>query len=347
MKTLIIGGGLSGLALAEKLEDTGHDYHLLEARPHFGGRISTQRYGAGHYDMGPAWFWPGQPRIATLVAKLGLKAFHQFSAGEFSYEDASGRVQRGHSLMSMEGSLRLEGGFQALVHALEHRLPEQRKERNARVIHLSRSAGLCRALLSDGRTFETERIVLAMPPRLAAQFLYEPALPDPALADMAACPTWMAGQAKAVAVYEAPFWREKGLSGHAMSHCGPLVEIHDASPASGGPYALFGFFGPPPRIRREAPDPQKDVVTQLTRLFGEAAGQPNAIFIKDWAMDPLTATQNDMLQPGLHPRYGLPESLAHLWDGQLVFAGTEVAREFGGYIEGALEAAEAAAALVQ
>ncbi len=28
-----------------------------------------------------------------------------------------------------------------------------------------------------------------------------------------------------------------------MSRRGPMVEIHDASPSEGGPYALFGFVG--------------------------------------------------------------------------------------------------------
>ena len=35
-----------------------------------------------------------------------------------------------------------------------------------------------------------------------------------------------------------------------------------------------------------------------------------------------------------------------LWDNRLMFAGTEVAAQFGGYLEGALEAAETAAHLI-
>ncbi|MEM1154111.1 MAG: hypothetical protein AAGI44_08210 [Pseudomonadota bacterium] len=57
-------------------------------------------------------------------------------------------------------------------------------------------------------------------------------IPHPELGGV---PTWMAGQAKVVAVYESPFWRDSGFSGDAMSRKGPLIEIHDASPASGEP----------------------------------------------------------------------------------------------------------------
>ena len=41
-----------------------------------------------------------------------------------------------------------------------------------------------------------------------------------------------------------------------------------------------------------------------------------------------------------HPNYGLPCVLSGLWDEALVFVGTEVAPTFGGFLEGALEAAE-------
>jgi monoamine oxidase len=41
MRTLIICGGVSGLALAEALEAQGRDYLLVEARGRFGGRIQT------------------------------------------------------------------------------------------------------------------------------------------------------------------------------------------------------------------------------------------------------------------------------------------------------------------
>ncbi len=42
-----------------------------------------------------------------------------------------------------------------------------------------------------------------------------------------------------------PFWREKGLSGDAMSRYGPLVEVHDATDPKTGLGALFGFVGVP------------------------------------------------------------------------------------------------------
>ncbi len=48
---------------------------------------------------------------------------------------------------------------------------------------------------------------------------------------MQAIPAWMAGYVKVLAVCKAPFWRDVCLSADAMSCHGPLMEIHDASPA--------------------------------------------------------------------------------------------------------------------
>ena len=90
MKTLIIGGGLSGLALADSMQTRDMDFLLLEARNRFGGRIVTETYGSANFDMGPAWFWPGQPRIDKLIELLGLRRFDQYSSGDLLYEDRDG-----------------------------------------------------------------------------------------------------------------------------------------------------------------------------------------------------------------------------------------------------------------
>jgi monoamine oxidase len=340
MKILIIGGGLSGLAFAEMLEPRGHDYMLVEARARFGGRIKTEYHGAGYFDMGPAWFWPDQPRIAALIDRLGLEKFDQFTDGIFAFEDEHGEVERGHGFASMQASWRLKGGFFALTQALANRLPDTRKILNAPVIALSKVDACITATLGNGELLKANRVVLALPPRLAAKITYTPSLPETATQSMQAIATWMAGQAKAVAIYDKPFWREAGMSGNAMSRHGPMVEIHDASPFEGGSYALFGFIGTPPPDRQDEKALHRNCRAQLGRLFGVEAANPLELYIKDWAFDPYTSTQADKSPLYDHPAYGMPGAFNGLWNNSLHFGGTEVAPQFGGYIEGALESAE-------
>lgn len=344
MTTLIIGGGLSGLALADAFEARGHDYLLLEARDRFGGRIQSAQHQSARFDMGPAWFWSGQPRIAALIHRLGLTPFAQYATGNLTFEDAQGHVQHGRGISHMRGSWRLKGGLTALTNALGDSIPENCKRLNAQVQSITLQAQGIAAELTDGSRITADRAVLALPPRIAAGLTFDPALPTATLAAMRAVPTWMAGQAKAVAVYDTPFWREAGLSGSATSRRGPMVEVHDASPAEGGPYALFGFIGIPPEDRRDLPLLRARLCAQLGRLFGPSAAAPAQLFVKDWACDPLTATHADSVPVSTHPAYGLAPQMAHVWNGKLHFAGTEVATEFGGYAEGALEAAQMALA---
>jgi len=344
MQVAIIGGGLAGLALGRHLQRAGADFQLFEARARFGGRIDALRVPGGAVDLGPSWFWPGQPRMAALLKDLKIASFEQFAHGAACYEDDAGRVHMGRGYASMAGALRVKGGVSALIDALADQLPQDRLHLSSAVWTLGEDG---RITLGDGSTAQAETIVLALPPRIAAGLSFAPGLPQGARTAMAAIPTWMAGHAKFTAVYDAPFWRANGLSGDAVSARGPLAEIHDASGRDGTPAALFGFVGVRPQDRAGwAADITEAALDQLARIFGEAARRPLTSALTDWATAPETATTADHAPLRAHPAYGLPAALRGLWGGKLHFASSEVAPEAGGLMEGALAAAGHVAALV-
>ncbi|MEX0339795.1 MAG: flavin monoamine oxidase family protein [Arenibacterium sp.] len=340
MKTgiAIIGGGLSGLALARHLHRAGRDFHLFEARNRLGGRVKSFFHKCGYFDLGPSWFWPGQPRMADLVATFSLPVFEQYATGDILFESRAGDVRRNIGFSSMQGSLRIEGGMRALIDAVADDLPKDRLLLGKKLTSASLENGL---EFGDGTNCKADNIVLAMPPRVAATLALSAAPSASQIEAMQRIPTWMAGHAKFIAIYDHAFWRDGGFSGDATSHHGPLVEIHDASPQGGAPGALFGFLGVPPAARagREA-DVVAAAVAQLGRLFGPAAKAPQETVYQDWTTAPETATQADVQPLNHHPDYGLPSELRGLWQGRLHFCATETASEMGGYLEGALCAAE-------
>jgi monoamine oxidase len=184
-----------------------------------------------------------------------------------------------------------------------------------------------------------------MPPRLIGGIEFLPGLPPRVRAELDAVPGWMAGHAKALALYDRPVWRAAGLSGGAFSQAGPLGEIHDASLPGASEAALFGFFGWPAGLRAARRAALPDLVArQLGTLFGAEAAMPRAVIIQDWASEHFTATAADHTAGGAHPEYR-PMALPEPWGTRIVLAGTEVAPEFGGYLEGALAVAEAVAGL--
>lgn len=337
---LIVGGGLSGLRLADLLVQDGRDVQLIEARGRLGGRILSHSAEEAHFDLGPAWFWPGQPRMAQLAAHFDLEVFDQHSLGDGLFEDRHGTTQRARGLGSMQGSFRVRGGFQVLIERLAASLPPTRLHCNTPLVGLTYDGDGITATTQANLVIRANTVVLALPPRLAAAFAYAPALPAHTLSAMRGIPTWMAGHAKALLVFERAFWRDMGLSGDGVSQMGPMVEFHDASPAHGAPGALFGFLGTPPAQRRDKVALRRAVELQATRLFGPAATDGCRVIVHDWATDRFTSSEDDLQPPMSHPRYGMPPALHTLWNGRLLFGNTEVASGFGGFLEGALEAAE-------
>jgi len=342
---LIIGGGLSGLALAALLDRQGRDWRLVEAQDDLGGRIASPLIAGGRFDLGPAWFWPGQPRMAALAQGLGLEVFDQYSQGDAMFQARDGSVQRHQGFGAMQGSLRVAGGMGALIAGLARDLPAQNISTGRAITALRHVDDGISATHTDG-AITARQVVLALPPRVAALSIgFLPELGRPALDALRAIPTWMAGQAKIIAVYNEPHWRKAGLSGDAMSQQGPMLEIHDASVIEGGPYALFGFVGVPPDLRARHHDEVVALaLAQLQAMFGPSMAEPLAIRMMDWAQVPQITTALDYVPTGQHPAYGVPVALRDLWGGALMFGSTETAHQFGGYLEGALEAAERVAA---
>lgn len=316
----IIGAGLSGLALATALQAEGRAVTVLEARDRPGGRVLSH----DGYDLGPSWIWPQNRRMLTLIDQLGLSHFAQYASGRLVFEDGGGMIRRDLEFATMGGALRVAGGLGRITDALAAPLGD--------ALHLScpvhkvaeDATGV--TITTDSTSLRAARVVLALPPRLATGLGV--ALPD--------VPTWMAGQAKLVATYPAPFWREQGLNGDAISHRGPLAEIHDASPDNQTAGALFGFAHP--GAARDTGF-QDAAITQLARLFGPEAATPDQVLVKDWSTDAATATAADQTPLAGHPVYrALPATQ------RLIFAGTEATSEDGGFLEGALAAAEIARA---
>lgn len=350
---IVVGGGLSGLWTALGLERAGLKVILLEGRDRWGGRIlAADAITARDYDMGPAWVWPAyQPRITALIGSLDLSLFPQATHGRLVVEDAAEHIQiLPSAVASAPPSMRLHGGFARLIERLTEQLSAATGQRGITVTGLSaRAAGgvLVTGSSASGEVFcAAPYVVLALPPRLVAGLCFHPPLPRPTRVLLPSVPTWMAGYAKALALYPEPFWRVAGYSGQAFSQAGPLGEIHDASVGS-GEGALFGFFGASGAHRAfDAPTLMSRVCAQLGRLFGPRAAVPMRVLIQDWATEPLTATVADAVPLYEHPSYQPLDIREGVWANRLLFAGTEVAPEQGGYLEGAVGAAERAIAQI-
>ena len=72
MRVAIVGGGISGLALAEQLAARGAEPIVLEAAPRAGGKVASIRRDGFTLETGPNGFLNKEPRTLELAERIGL-----------------------------------------------------------------------------------------------------------------------------------------------------------------------------------------------------------------------------------------------------------------------------------
>ncbi len=189
-----------------------------------------------------------------------------------------------------------------------------------------------------------ERAVLAVPPVIASRLDWVPH--RPALRDQLAMRMPMGTVTKVHALYDRPFWRHDGLNGQLVADAGPLSSTFDDSPVDGGRGVLVGFVAGRDcrRFERDGLAGVKAVLEQLGRAFGPRAAEPLELGVQRWSEEAYTGGGPVALAvPGalstLGPALREPVGPVH-------WAGTETATEWCGYLEGALQSGERAAAEV-
>lgn len=194
----------------------------------------------------------------------------------------------------------------------------------------------------DGRTFSTDRLVVAVPPALAGRLTYEPVLP--AWRDQLTQRVPAGTVVKCFASYPTPFWRRDGHNGQAISDTGPVKVTFDVSPPGAEIGMLLGFVeGGEARRWQRLPDDQRrrQVLGCFARYFGREAAEPTLYLEKDWSAEEFTrGCYGAGFGPGVWTGYGpaLREPV-----GRIHWAGAEYAVAWSGYMEGAVRSGRATA----
>jgi len=195
---------------------------------------------------------------------------------------------------------------------------------------------------SDNAAWTAKRVVVAIPPHLAGKIDYSP--PMPARRDQLTQRFPMGQTAKVIATYEHPFWRNKGQSGEVVCDGAPITIVYDNTTADGVAALLCFIVGDNARRWGALPDAERkaQVLACLERWFGPSARNPTAYGERDWGQDPWAG--------GCPTASPTPGSMGMTWQalrepvGRIHWAGTETAVEWTGYMEGAVQSGERAAA---
>jgi len=265
-----------------------------------------------------------------------------------SYLHSGGGLMRLSTIPGGAQQTRLREGFQEVSRRLAARLagqvlleaPVRRIRQDEEGVTVEHARGEARARF----------VVVAIPPALAGRIEYDPLLPS--ARDQLTQRAPMGSVIKCVAVYERPFWRERGYSGEAVCDRDPVRIAFDDSPdehgeghptgaGTSGQGALVGFvladaarrFGPRPAEER-----RREVLGAFARFFGEEARRPVEYAEKDWSAEPWSrGCYAALMPPGVLTEYG---AALRAPVGRIHWAGTETAVRWMGYMDGALESGE-------
>ncbi len=239
---------------------------------------------------------------------------------------------------------RFKGGSQLICTRMAKRIGRKRIIRRAPVHRIKQSR---RGVTVEARgvTVRAKRVIVAIPPPLAARIEYSPALP--AARDQLTQRVSQGTLLKATAVYNRPFWRDAGLNGTVVSYDGPVQVTYDASPPDGTPGVIFGFIGGDlaRQFKRTSRSAQRAaVLANFSKYFGGQAANPKKYFISDWPGEVWSrGGPVGFTSPGAMVAYGsaLRDPVRRIH-----WAGTETSGYWVGYMDGAVRSGERVAAEV-
>lgn len=231
---------------------------------------------------------------------------------------------------------RIDGGAHQLCVSLAERLGDRvRLRQPVHAIEQDTEGVAVQCVSDDDGTrsqYRADRVVVATPPLLAQQIHFWPALPVPraTLATRRGCAI------KVHLGYEAPIWREHGLSGWSMSADGPLVSTVDDSPADGSAGLLTGFVtgaAASDFSMLPAAEQHDAALAHARRIFPELP-PPARCTVTDWLTEKYSrGCYAALLGPGDWLRLGPTLTQPH---GRVHWAGTETSLDFFGLMEGAI-----------
>jgi len=183
-RIIVVGAGLSGLAVAARLVSSGREVLLLEASSRAGGQIHTQREPSALVELGAEGFVARSRAVPALCELLGISAalVEQLTTDTYAVEPSglallpAGEAARrlGFQVPVEElgrGIRALAGGMGQLIDALVERVGPQRLQLSRTVSHLGRSADGLQVELISGERELARAVVLATPARHAAALL--------------------------------------------------------------------------------------------------------------------------------------------------------------------------------
>ena len=194
-------------------------------------------------------------------------------------------------------------------------------------------------VITGQKTYVARRVVVTVPPALQSRIDFQPLLPAQRAQLIQRMP--MGAVWKCYAIYDRPFWRDKGLNGLAATPDGHVTVTFDNSPEDGSQGILMGFV-----LGNQASqfaqlsdeDRKRSALHAFATFFGSEALNPvryldHSFINEEWSRGCYAGVPGPGLWTTLGPALRRPVGRIH-------WAGTETSDIWNGYIDGAVRSGE-------
>jgi len=322
----------------------GIPFKILEARTRIGGRINTV-IGSDNtpVEMGATWFSDQHQHLRALLDELGIGYFEQYMEGNVLYQASSAAPAEAIQIPRQAPSYRISGGTSHLINTLYNKLDKNDLLLDQAVTEIRFQKDSIQVIAKE--TFEADKLVLALPPKLwANKITFDPPLPSNLMAVATQTQTWMEDSIKVALSFSAPFWQQQNLSGMLFSNPGPITEFYDHSNHERSKYALCGFVNSSFKSLSYE-ERRASVMNQLKGAFGPQVEGFIDYTECVWSEEENTfeSTDSELLP---HQNNGNPIFRNTFFNERLFISSAESSSQSPGYMDGAVYAGNVTAKIL-
>eukprot|EP00294_Goniomonas_avonlea_P003284 CAMPEP_0114558214 /NCGR_PEP_ID=MMETSP0114-20121206/10252_1 /TAXON_ID=31324 /ORGANISM="Goniomonas sp, Strain m" /LENGTH=480 /DNA_ID=CAMNT_0001743569 /DNA_START=16 /DNA_END=1458 /DNA_ORIENTATION=- len=239
----------------------------------------------------------------------------------------------------------IDGGAQNFAQKLAALLPPESLRLNSQVVSVEQLGGQVRVRCENNLTFSADYVIFALAPPLLDAIQFTPILPPGR--GILHSRSFTGSVVKAHFFYDRPFWRDQGLSGSAWTaSSGPVASTADGTYPDSPVARLVAFVvgvdsEQLSKVKREE-DRRAALIPSMVALFGPEAAKTASYRDFDWNSERNSkGCFGSLCPPGVATVVG---AALRQPVGRLHWAGSETAFLWSGYMDGAIESGERAAA---
>ncbi|KAL6362896.1 hypothetical protein LRP88_02296 [Fusarium phalaenopsidis] len=293
-----------------------------------------------------------RPKTLAMV-NLWVRVMHGLESTEESAAWFIEYCRTNHGLLAIRADdvtggnyMRIKSGTQSIAKGIANLVGHANIHLNEPVASIQDNKSHVIVTTTTGKAFKAKKLIISMPSAMLKELNFSPPLPQ--RAQEVYNNTKLGHYNKAIVFYEKPWWRDLGYNGFFMDYQGPACVVRDTSFDDVGLYGFTCFVNGKTGEEWAAKYPherRKLILDQIARAFNVG---PDSVAYRPMEFVEQVWQHEQFSRGALAPvtKIGHLSEYADIYGkpiGNIHFVGTEHAKHWKGYLEGALASGEVGA----